>query len=190
MSKTQGWTCVNYNPCPEPESAHVSPCLSPVRTQILILARERMVMVSGTPSCSLSSIAVAPRSWTQNSQVHALLSKKTCGRLIRGLRSTRPPSYLVLFLHRQPPACPLCSWRPCRRREGSQTTPPTPPPSGPCRPAQVSAIHRLHTPGDQQRWMLTEADGHRDKHSSIGRKLRLLSCLWTPGGSAAPSVSL
>ena len=40
----------------------VSPCLSPVRTQILMLARERTAMVSGTPSCSLSSIAVAPRS--------------------------------------------------------------------------------------------------------------------------------
>lgn len=151
-------TCYNgiyyKKPCPQPKSAHVSPCLSPVRTQILILARERMVMVSGTPSCSLSSIAVAPRSWTQNSQAHALTMKKTKknrGGQIRGPGSTRPPSYLVLFLHRQPPACPLCSWWPCRRRDGSHTTPPTPPPSGPCRPAQVSAIHRLHTPGEQQR---------------------------------------
>mmetsp|Transcript_24661 Transcript_24661/g.79373 ORF Transcript_24661/g.79373 Transcript_24661/m.79373 type:complete len:331 (+) Transcript_24661:1233-2225(+) len=35
-------------------------CLSPVSIQTLILASRRSRMVSGTPSCSLSSIAVAP----------------------------------------------------------------------------------------------------------------------------------
>lgn len=39
-----------------------SPFLSPVSTQILISAFESFEIVSGTPSCSLSSIAVAPRS--------------------------------------------------------------------------------------------------------------------------------
>ena len=34
--------------------------LSPVRTQSLIPAFSKLAMVSGTPSCSLSSIAVAP----------------------------------------------------------------------------------------------------------------------------------
>lgn len=40
-----------------------SPCLSPVNTQILMLARDKTAMVSATPSCSLSSIAVAPKSY-------------------------------------------------------------------------------------------------------------------------------
>lgn len=35
-------------------------CLSPVRTQILMLALARRSMHSGTPACSLSSIAVQP----------------------------------------------------------------------------------------------------------------------------------
>lgn len=39
-----------------------SPSLSPVRTQILILAKVKQLIVSGTPSCNLSSMAVAPRS--------------------------------------------------------------------------------------------------------------------------------
>uniref|UniRef100_A0A147BUP4 Uncharacterized protein n=1 Tax=Ixodes ricinus TaxID=34613 RepID=A0A147BUP4_IXORI len=37
-------------------------CLSPVRTQILMSALSRSATVSGTPSCSLSSMAVDPRS--------------------------------------------------------------------------------------------------------------------------------
>ena len=37
-----------------------TPCLSPVRTHILIPPSARFAMVSGTPSCSLSSMAVAP----------------------------------------------------------------------------------------------------------------------------------
>lgn len=40
-----------------------SPCLSPVNTQILMLASDKIAMVSATPSCSLSSIAVAPKSY-------------------------------------------------------------------------------------------------------------------------------
>lgn len=39
------------------------PFLSPVSTQILTSAFPSFEMVSGTPSCSLSSIAVAPNSW-------------------------------------------------------------------------------------------------------------------------------
>lgn len=39
------------------------PCLSPVRIQILILASDRLVTVSITPSCNLSSTAVAPNSF-------------------------------------------------------------------------------------------------------------------------------
>ena len=39
-----------------------SPCLSPVSTQILMSAKARLAMVSGTPSCSLSSMADAPTS--------------------------------------------------------------------------------------------------------------------------------
>jgi hypothetical protein len=35
-------------------------CLSPVNTHTLMLAFLRAEMVSGTPSCNLSSIAVAP----------------------------------------------------------------------------------------------------------------------------------
>ena len=35
-------------------------CLSPVKTQILIPADRRLAIVRGTPSCNLSSIAVAP----------------------------------------------------------------------------------------------------------------------------------
>lgn len=38
-------------------------CLSPVRIQILMSAFIRVSMVSGTRSCSLSSMAVAPSSW-------------------------------------------------------------------------------------------------------------------------------
>jgi len=38
----------------------VVPCLSPVRTQILRPARPKLAIASGTPSCSLSSMAVAP----------------------------------------------------------------------------------------------------------------------------------
>lgn len=41
--------------------------LSPVRTQVLIPARARLWMVSGTPTCSLSSMAVAPRIFTSRS---------------------------------------------------------------------------------------------------------------------------
>lgn len=44
------------------------PCLSPVRTHILMLALPRVSMVCGTPSCSLSSIAVAPKSLTENGE--------------------------------------------------------------------------------------------------------------------------
>ena len=44
------------------------PFLSPVSTQILMSAFESFEMVSGTPSCSLSSIAVAPNSWNVHSQ--------------------------------------------------------------------------------------------------------------------------
>lgn len=44
------------------------PCLSPVKTQILILALFRVIIVSGTPSCSLSSMAVAPNSFEQKYQ--------------------------------------------------------------------------------------------------------------------------
>lgn len=36
------------------------PCLSPVSTQILIPANAKLAIVSGTPSWSLSSMAVAP----------------------------------------------------------------------------------------------------------------------------------
>ena len=35
--------------------------LSPVKIQILMFARWSFTIVSGTPSCSLSSIPVAPR---------------------------------------------------------------------------------------------------------------------------------
>lgn len=38
------------------------PGLSPVSTQILMFPFLRHLMVSGTPSCSLSSMAVAPSS--------------------------------------------------------------------------------------------------------------------------------
>lgn len=48
---------------PDPHPSDASPCLSPVSTQILMLASVRMAMVSGTPCCSLSSMAVAPSSW-------------------------------------------------------------------------------------------------------------------------------
>lgn len=48
--------------CPHLQQRCASPCLSPVSTQILILASVRMAMVSGTPCCSLSSMAVAPSS--------------------------------------------------------------------------------------------------------------------------------
>lgn len=41
------------------------PFLSPVSTQILMSAFASFEMVSGTPSCSLSSIAVAPKSWNR-----------------------------------------------------------------------------------------------------------------------------
>src|SRR4029434_7143257 len=41
-----------------------SPCLSPVSTQILMSALESCSMVWGTPSCSLSSTAEAPKSCT------------------------------------------------------------------------------------------------------------------------------
>ena len=49
-------------PLAEPQSdLHLfSPCLSPVSTQILMPARARLAMASGTPSWSLSSMAVAP----------------------------------------------------------------------------------------------------------------------------------
>lgn len=47
---------------PDPHPSVASPCLSPVSTQILMLASVRMAMVSGTPCCSLSSMAVAPSS--------------------------------------------------------------------------------------------------------------------------------
>lgn len=36
------------------------PCLSPVSTQILMFANIKFAIVWGTPSCSLSSIAVTP----------------------------------------------------------------------------------------------------------------------------------
>lgn len=38
----------------------IIPCLSPVKTQTLIPAILRFAIVSGTPSCNLSSIAVTP----------------------------------------------------------------------------------------------------------------------------------
>ena len=41
-------------------------CLSPVKTQILIPADRRLAIVRGTPSCNLSSIAVAPKKKGQN----------------------------------------------------------------------------------------------------------------------------
>lgn len=44
------------------QSRQHSPCLSPVSTQILMLASVRRAMVSGTPCWSLSSMAVAPSS--------------------------------------------------------------------------------------------------------------------------------
>lgn len=54
---------------PDPHTSNASPCLSPVSTQILMLASVRIAMVSGTPCCSLSSMAVAPSSWrTQTGQ--------------------------------------------------------------------------------------------------------------------------
>lgn len=40
----------------------MQPCLSPVKTQILMPAMAKLAIVCGTPSCSLSSIAVAPKS--------------------------------------------------------------------------------------------------------------------------------
>lgn len=49
------------------------PFLSPVRTQILISALARVAMVSGTPSCSLSSMAVAPISLTERESVQPRL---------------------------------------------------------------------------------------------------------------------
>lgn len=42
------------------------PFLSPVSTQILMSAFASFEMVSGTPSWSLSSIAVAPNSWNKH----------------------------------------------------------------------------------------------------------------------------
>lgn len=39
------------------------PCLSPVNTQILMSASASCSIVCGTPSCNLSSTAVAPNSW-------------------------------------------------------------------------------------------------------------------------------
>lgn len=51
--------CVNRYTSPYNEL----PFLSPVSTQILMSAFASFEMVSGTPSCSLSSIAVAPKSW-------------------------------------------------------------------------------------------------------------------------------
>lgn len=47
------------------------PGLSPVSTHILMFPFLRHLMVSGTPSCSLSSMAVAPSSWGRQAQVQA-----------------------------------------------------------------------------------------------------------------------
>lgn len=45
-----------------PGATALLPCLSPVSTQSLMWALLRVSMVCGTPSCSLSSMAVAPSS--------------------------------------------------------------------------------------------------------------------------------
>lgn len=46
------------------------PCLSPVKTQILMSALDSCSIVWGTPSCNLSSMAVAPSSWTHTEHTH------------------------------------------------------------------------------------------------------------------------
>lgn len=91
-------------------------------------------------------------------QQDTCVTVKTHSGQMRGLRSTRSPSCPVLFLHRQLPAGPLCSWWPCWRSDDSPTTTPTHPPPGPCRPAPASAIRPPHTPGEQHRCVLMEAD--------------------------------
>lgn len=51
------------------------PFLSPVRTQILMSALASVAMVSGTPSCNLSSMAVAPMSWTEGYRYSVVVFK-------------------------------------------------------------------------------------------------------------------
>lgn len=52
-------------------------CLSPVKTQSWIPASRRAVIVSGTPSCSLSSIPVAP-GVIKHTRVHIYSDKNSC----------------------------------------------------------------------------------------------------------------
>lgn len=56
-------------------------CLSPVRTQILMSAFIRVAMVSGTPACRRSSMAVAPKRskfcWRNRNHLRNTILKKT-----------------------------------------------------------------------------------------------------------------
>lgn len=80
------------------------PCLSPVRTHTLMFPCLRHLMVSHTPSCSLSSMAVAPSSWGRGAGTQLRGRRGGCGHPLH----TRP-------------TCRFCSissytwWRACAR---------------------------------------------------------------------------
>lgn len=77
------------------------PCLSPVRTHILILALFRVTIVSGTPLWSLSSMAVAPSNFRQETRASEVKDE-----------SFNTKSYLETC----GPQLPVLGWRP--RLEG------------------------------------------------------------------------
>lgn len=140
--------------CPHLQQRCASPCLSPVSTQILMLASVRMAMVSGTPCCSLSSMAVAPSSCgTRTGE----------GSAQAALRAPPVPTF--------PAHTPSCR-APPRRTAGpggprgpqglhwhgaaAQPSPHSSSPPGPCRPTPASAAPRQRIPASGHSWAQTD----------------------------------
>ena len=70
-------------------------CLSPVRTQILMPALARRSMASGTPDCSLSSMAVQPSS----SSSRSIRSPTAASFSSRPVRAVLASKYFCCHLH-------------------------------------------------------------------------------------------
>lgn len=130
--------------------SHASPCLSPVNTQILMLASVRMAMVSGTPCCSLSSMAVAP------SSLGTQKGRKSAGTALSHHQpqpSVHLPSYHAPPHRRDELGDPHEPQGHCQLGAAAQTSPCSSSPPGLCRPAPVSAAPRQRTPASGQSWV-------------------------------------